>query len=175
MSRFKEEIIFEYLDDTCSSAVKQQIEEELATNDMFRARFEQLQSAHQGMLSLSLERPPAQLTDKVMQKLQALPQPGYSGYSGIFSGTGFLLVTGILTALVAFISMFNSGLFSVQSLDSAAQGYKLMEEWSYLKGILSERTLTNLMLVIYGALSIALLDGIVLNAIFRKKNKQLTL
>ncbi len=169
MSRFNEEMIFKYLDDACSASEKQRIQKALSEDKVFRLRFQQLEAIHESLSAMPLERSPESLTNEVMDKVEALPHSRYYQSASVFSGSRFLIISGILTALVAVISLFNSGYLSLESLETAAEGYQLVEEWSLVKGYFNQRMLTNIMLVIFGVLSLVLLDRVVLNPFFKKK------
>ncbi|MDH3708667.1 MAG: hypothetical protein OER04_02200 [Cyclobacteriaceae bacterium] len=174
MSRFTDQDLFDYLDGSCSKSQKRQIEQELREDKALRKRYDEFLALDQSMAQLSLERSPEDLSDKIMDQIRTLPQLDYMGSSSIFSGTKFFIVSGIVTAMVALISLFSSGYLSLEPLETTMGKYQLMEEWNFLKGVLTKRMLTNAMLLIYGVLGLALLDRAVLNPLFRKKAKRLS-
>ena len=174
MSEFTDQNIFDYLDGTCSKSERMLFEAELPQNPVLQQRYEELKALNSSLEAMSLESSPEHLTDQVMEEVRALPSE-YAGSSSLFSGTRFFIVSGILTAIVALISMFNAGYLEMGTLETTAENYRLVEELSFLKGLLTKKMLTNAVLLIYGVLGLALLDRAVLNPLFRRKIKRLSL
>ena len=174
MSRFQEKDIFSYLDGTLSPDRQREFEQALQSDDQLQARFDQLAMVHESMENFSYDPAPHNLVDEVMQKVEALPQSSYSG-SSIFSGTNFLIISGVLTAIVAAISLFSSGYLSFEQIETTAQGYQIADDLTTIQHLFSPKFMRNAMLVIYGVLSLALLDRAVLNPLFRKRQRHLSL
>lgn len=169
MSQFSEEEIFNYLDGSSSEEQKRAFQQALSDDAAFKAYFEQFKAIEESLISMPLEKTPDGMSDRVMEQVKSLPQTAYYHNTSIFSGTRFLIISGVLTALVAIISLFNSGYLSVESLETTAQGYQLLEEWTVVKGFFSQKMLTNAMLVIFGVLSLGILDRVILHPLFKKK------
>ncbi len=173
MSKFQEKDIFSYLDGTMDAVRKIEFEEALTRDDSLKFRLEQLSMVHESLLTFPKEPAPSTLVDGVMKTVETLPGGAYSG-SSIFSGTNFLVISGILTAIVAAISLFSSGYLSYEQIETTAQGYEVADELNLVKDLFSPKVMRNAMLVIYGVLSLALLDRAILNPLFRKRQRQLT-
>ncbi len=174
MSRFQEKDIFNYLDGSLSATRKAEFEEALKQDDQLQARFDQLAMVHESMENFSHDLAPNTLVEGVMEQVEALPQGAYTG-SSIFSGTNFLIISGVLTAIVAAISLFSSGYLSFEQIETTAQGYQVADDLTAVKHLFSPKVMRNAMLVIYGVLSLALLDRAILNPLFRKRQRHLSL
>jgi hypothetical protein len=133
-----------------------------------------LRTSHAYFLENQVEVGPEQLADHVMAEVSELSRKEYYRPSGLFNNTSFLLICGVLTALVAFLSLTNAGYFDLQSLAPNLNETSIFKEWNFFDGIvISKRILTNSMLVIYGVLALALVDRLILNPMFRRRAKQL--
>ena len=173
MSKFQEKDIFKYLDGELDAAAHAEFERALQSDEQLKIRFDQLAMVHESLLNFHKESAPAPLVDQVMEQVDALPQSSYSG-SSIFSGTNFLIISGVLTAVVAAISLFSSGYLSFEQIETTAQGYEVADDLNLIKDLLSPKVMRNAMLVIYGVLSLALLDRAILNPLFRKRQRHLS-
>ncbi len=175
MSLQNEKEIFDYLDGNCSPETRREIKEKLASNPEFNAQFLALESVHKSMSELPLDKSPPDLPAKVMTSIKTLPSPSYHFGDDLFTGKGFFLVTGILTAMIALLSLLSSGYVSLEQLETTAESYKIIGDLTFLKTFFSKKMLTTSMLAVYGILSLALLDRMVLKPLFRKKIKQVSL
>lgn len=174
MSRFTEEHIFDYLDQTLTPEQKREFEQEMNRDPEFKATVEQFRVAHLCFLNNNLETSSSQLPDRVLSEISTLSKNEYYGPSGLFSNTGFLLISGILTALVALLSMIQGGHIDLQSLAPGLAEMNIFKNWT-LDALIAKRLINNSMMVIYGVLALVLLDRFVLNPFFRRKPKQLGL
>ena len=172
MSKFQEKDIFRYLDGELDVAAQAEFEKALQSDEQLKLRFDQLAMVHESLVTFHQEPAPTSLVDQVMEQVDALPQSSYSG-SSIFSGTNFLIISGVLTAIVAAISLFSSGYLSFEEIETTAQGYEVADDLNLIKDLFSPKVMRNAMLVIYGVLSLALLDRAILNPLFRKRQKHL--
>ena len=175
MSSFTDQDIFNYLDGTCTKTESLGFEAELEQNNALQQRYQELKALNRSLSELAVEPSPEPMVDKVMEEVRALPKKDYAGSSTLFSGTHFFIISGILTAIVALISIFNAGYLEVETLETTAENYRFLEEWTFLKGLLTKKMLTNAVLLIYGVLGLALLDRAILNPLFRRKVKRLSL
>jgi hypothetical protein len=133
---------------------------------------EQLRTPHEYLSDNTFESAPTQLSDRVMTEVKKISKEPYYRPTGLFSNSGFLLVSGILTALVAFLSIIQGGYLDLNSFVPIDSGTTLLKQWS-LDGLITKKTITNTMIVIYGVLALALFDRFVLNPFFKRKPKQM--
>ncbi len=173
MSRFTEEHIFNYLDQVLMPGEVAAFEQELQSDPELKSRVEKLQVSHRYFLENRVEAGPEQISDQVMVAVTELSQKKYYRPSGLFNSTSFLLTAGILTAVVAFLSVANAGYFDLQNLAPGLTETSIFKEWTFLKAMVNKRVLTNAMVVIYCVLALALVDRLILNPIFRKRVKNL--
>ena len=172
MSQYTEEHIFKYLDQSLSTQEMTDFEQELKRNPELLARVDQFRVAHEYLSNHTLESAPPQFSNQVMKEIRKTSKDPYFRPTGLFSNSGFLLVSGILTALIAMVSIIQGGYLDMSTFVPADAELTFIEQWS-LDGLITKRTLTNTMMVIYGVLALVLLDRFVLNPIFKKKPKQL--
>ena len=172
MSRFKEEDIFLYLDQKLTVEESAKFEQEMEQDPEFRATVEEFRKAHNYISSHSLETAPDTLTDKVMTEVGKTSKQNYYRPSGLFSNSSFLLVSGILTAMVALISILQAGDLDLQGILPSINEVSYLQSLS-LEGFITKKALTNSFMVICGVLALALLDRFVLNPLFRKGTKHL--
>ena len=172
MSRFTEEDIFKYLDRTLSKEDAALFETQLENNPELKLAVEEFRRVHNYISTNALESAPEDLTDKVMMEVTKTSKKTYYSPSGLFSNTSFLLVSGILTAMIALTSILQTGAFDMQSMLPDVSEISYLKDWS-LEGLVTKRALTNSFMVICGVLALALLDRFVLNPLFRKESKKL--
>jgi hypothetical protein len=108
-----------------------------------------------------------------MAEISDFSKKNYYRPNGLSSSSGFLMVSGIVTALVAFLSLINGGYIDIQDLIPAMFENDLSTTNSFFRKLFNVRTITNAMLVIYGGLALVILDRLVLNPFFRKRTKHL--
>ena len=173
MSRFTEEHIFNYLDQVLTAQEIAEFEQEMQNDPELKTTVEQLRTSHVYFLENQVEAGPEQLADHVMAEVTELSRKEYYRPSGLFNNTSFLLICGVLTAMVAFLSLTNAGYFDLQSLIPNLNETSIFKERNFFDGMISKRILTNSMLVIYGVLALALVDRLILNPMFRRRAKQL--
>lgn len=173
MSRFTEEHIFNYLDQVLTAQEIAEFEQEMQNDPELKTTVEQLRTSHVYFLENQVEAGPEQLADHVMAEVTELSRKEYYRPSGLFNNTSFLLICGVLTAIVAFLSLTNAGYFDLQSLVPNLNETSIFKERNFFDGMISKRILTNSMLVIYGVLALALVDRLILNPMFRRRAKQL--
>lgn len=173
MSRFTEEHIFNYLDQLLTSQEIAELEQEMQNDPVFKTTVEQLRASHLCFLENQIEAGPANLSDQIMAEVTTLSKNQYYRPLGLFNNTSFLLISGVITALVAFLSMINAGYFDLQSLAPSLSEVDIYKEWTFLNSMISKQLITNSMLVIYGVLALALLDRLILNPLFRRRARQL--
>jgi len=173
MSRFTEEHIFNYLDQVLTAQEIAEFEQEMQNDPELKTTVEQLRTSHVYFLENQVEAGPEQLADHVMAEVTELSRKEYYRPSGLFNNTSFLLICGVLTAIVAFLSLTNTGYLDLQSLVPNLNETSILKEWNFFDGMISKRILTNSMLVIYGVLALALVDRLILNPIFRRRAKPL--
>ncbi|GJM28458.1 MAG: hypothetical protein DHS20C17_10930 [Cyclobacteriaceae bacterium] len=174
MSHFTEEHIFKYLDQELSAEQVKAFEEQLKTDPQLKATVEQLKYANQTFHSNRLEKAPDHLSDKILMEISDSSRKGYYRPNGLSSSSGFLLITGCLTALVTLLSVVNGGYIDLQSfMPTAVFETSLTNSNQFLSNLISDKALINSMMVIYGGLALVLLDRFVLNPLFRKRAKHL--
>jgi hypothetical protein len=170
MSRFTEEYIFNYLDQALTPEENAELELEMQNDPELKITVEQFRTAHIYFLENQIEATPEKLSDQIMAEVSTLSSQYYRP-SGLFNNTNFLLIAGILTAVIAFLSMVNAGYFDLQTLAPSLTETDMITEWTFLDGMISKRIITNSMMVIYGVLALGLLDRFILNPLFRRKVK----
>ncbi len=170
MSRFTEEYIFNYLDQALTPEENAELELEMQNDPELKITVEQFRTAHIYFLENQIEATPEKLSDQIMAEVSTLSSQYYRP-SGLFNNTNFLLIAGILTAVIAFLSMVNAGYFDLQTLAPSLTETDMITKWTFLDGMISKRIITNSMLVIYGVLALGLLDRFILNPLFRRKVK----
>lgn len=173
MSRFTEEHIFNYLDQKLTPQEIAELEQEMQNDPEFKTRVEQLRTSHLYFLESQIEAGPEKLSDQIMAEVATLSKNKYYRPSGLFNSTSFLLISGVLTAIVAFLSLVNAGYVDFLSFTFGLNEIGIFRELNFSDGIISKRVINNSMLVIYGVLAMALLDRLILNPMFRRKAKQL--
>ena len=171
MSRFTEEYIFNYLDQALTPEENAELELEMQNDPELKITVEQFRTAHIYFLENQIEATPEKLSDQIMAEVSTLSKSQYYRPSGLFNNTSFLLIVGILTAVIAFLSMVNAGYFDLQTLAPSLTETDMITEWTFLDGMISKRVITNSMLVIYGVLALGLLDRFIINPLFRRKAK----
>jgi len=171
MSSFTEEHIFNYLDQVLIPSEVAAFEQELQNDPELKSRVEKLQISHRYFLENRVEAAPEQLSDQVMVAVTELSKKEYYRPSGLFNNTSFLLIAGILTAIVAFFSLINAGYIDLKILVPSLAETNIINEWTFLKGMISNRILINAMVVISSVLALALVDRLILNPMFRKRVK----
>jgi hypothetical protein len=172
MSRFTEEDIFKYLDRTLSQEEEAHFETQLENDPDLKLKVEEFRRAHDYISTNALESAPDGLTDKVMIEVAKKSNKNYYRPSGLFSNTSFLLVSGVLTAMIALTSILQTGSYDMQGMLPDVSEISYLKDWS-LEGLVTKRALTNSFMVICGVLALALLDRFVLNPFFRKESKNL--
>jgi len=170
MSRFTEEYIFNYLDQALTPEENAELELEMQNDPELKITVEQFRTAHIYFLENQIEATPEKLSDQIMAEVSTLSSQYYRP-SGLFNNTNFLLIAGILTAVIAFLSLVNAGYFDLQTLAPSLTETDMITKWTFLDGMISKRIITNSMLVIYGVLALGLLDRFILNPLFRRKVK----
>jgi len=177
MNGFTEEHIFNYIDQLLSPEETAEFELELKNNEDLKKTVDQLRTAHLCFLENKIESGSEELSNLIMAKVTASSNKTYYRPSGLFHHTGFLLVAGILTALVAFLSLLNAGYFDIQSLGygTGIGETDFLKNMDLLKGVDAKRLISNSMLVIYGLLALGLVDRLILNPIFRRRYKHIGL
>jgi hypothetical protein len=170
MNSFTEEDIFNYLDQSMSPEKRKQFEKRLVSDPELKAALSEAITAHQFFRSNPLEKAPEHLATQIMNRVSKAAKTKYYRPSGLFSNTSFLLVSGVVTAVVAFLSLINSGYFDVQSM---APGLFTNETHliSFPENL--SRIISNSLVVIYGVLALVVLDKFVFNPLFRKRVKRL--
>ena len=173
MSRFTEEHIFNYLDQVLTAQEIAELEQEMQNDPELKTTVEQLRTSHVYFLENQVEAGPEQLADHVMAEVTELSRKEYYRPSGLFNNTSFLLIIGVLTAIVSFLSLVSTGHFDLSSLVSRLNEMGIFSEGTFMDGMISNRAITNSMLVIYGVLALVLLDRLLLNPLFRRRARQL--
>ncbi len=173
MTQFTEEHILNYLDQALTAQEIAELEQEMQNDPELKTTVEQLRTSHVYFLENQVEAGSEQLADHVMAEVTELSRKEYYRPTGLFNNTSFLLTAGILTAVVAFLSVINAGYFDLQILVPNLTETSILKEWTFLKAMISKRILTNSMLVIYGVLALALVDRLILNPMFRKRARNL--
>ena len=173
MSSFNQEDIFSYLDQSMTPEKLQQFKKQLNSDPELKAAVDEARTAHEYFKNNALEKAPAPLADQVMTRISETAKTKYYRPSGLFSSTGFLLVSGIITALVAFLSLISSGYLDLSSVMPG-----LFENSTALSNLsenffITKRTITNSLVVIYGVLALVVLDKFVFNPFFKKRVKRL--
>jgi len=175
MSQFTEEHIFNYLDDLLTSEQNAALERAMQTDFDLKETVDRLRTAHLCFQDNKLESGPDHLTNQIMEEVTAISKKEYYSPSGLFSSTSFLLISGILTAVVAFLSLLSAGYFNFQDVIPGITELSFIKDWDLLNGGVSKRLITNTGLVIFGILALALVDRLILNPIFRRRYKSIGL
>lgn len=173
MSLYNEEQILKYLDRELTPEQVKAFEQELKKDPELKATVEQLISTNEIFNANRLEKAPDQLSADVMAEISGFSKKNYYRPNGLSSSSGFLMASGIVTALVAFLSLINGGYIDMQELIPATFANDLFSTSSFFSKLLNARTITNAMLVIYGGFALVILDRLVLNPFFRKRTRQL--
>ena len=168
MTQFSHEHILQYLDQEMSSEQQKKFKKELQDDPEFRSDFEQLKLAHDALQQDRIDKAPIEFSSKVMASISGSGRKYYYT-NGLSSNSGFLFFSGILTALIALLSVINSGYLDVQGLVRSLSSTEVSIETDFLQGLVSQQTLTRAMMVIFGILAITILDRLVLNPMFRKR------
>ena len=173
MKRYTEEHIYKYLDQELSAKHKAEFEQALKNNPELKELVAEAKKAHQVFSVNHLEKAPEKLSSKVMHRIKTSSKANYYRPSGLFSSTSFLLISGILTALIALLSMINAGYIDPQSVAPTLVEGEVLTNNKFWQTVISKKIVTNSMLVIYGVLALVLLDRFILHPFFRGKAKQL--
>ena len=168
MTQYSHEHILKYLDQEMNSEQQDNFKKELQNDPELRSDFEQLKLAHETLQQDRIDKAPIEFSAKVMASVSGSGRKYYYT-NGLGSNSGFLFVSGILTALIALLSVFNSGYIDVQGLARSLSSTDVSIENDFLQGLVSQQTLTRAMMVIFGILAITILDRFVLNPMFRKR------
>ena len=155
-----------------SIAESSDFETEMKQDPELRAAVKEFRRAHDYISNHVLESAPDYLTDNIMIEVGKTSNKNYYRPSGLFSNSSFLLVSGVLTAAVALISILQAGNMDLQSMLPSINEIGYLKNWS-LEGFITKKALTNSFMVICGVLALALLDRFVLNPLFRKGTKHL--
>jgi len=175
MSQFTEEHIFNYLDDLLTSEQNTELELAMQTDTDLKETVDRLRTAHLCFQDNKLESGPDHLANQIMEEVTSISKKEYYNPSGLFSSTTFLLVSGVLTAMVAFLSLVSAGYFNFQEIVPGLTELSFIKDWDLFKAGVSKRLITNTALVIFGILALALVDRLVLNPIFRRRYKSIGL
>lgn len=173
MNRYSDEHIFKYLDQSLTPEQVKEFEQELKNNPELNSAVAQTQKAHSLLVDNSLEKAPAQLSEQVIARVTKISKTKYYRPSGLFSNTSFLLISGVLTALVSFLSLSNAGYIDWQGIFPGLFEGDILSAYNFTDRIISKKMITNATLVIYGVLGLVLLDRFVFNPMFRRKAKRL--
>jgi anti-sigma-K factor RskA len=173
MKRYTEEDIYRYLDEELSTQQRAEFEQALAKTSELRQMLAQARNAHQAFSQNSLEKAPPALSTQVMNRIKASSKGSYYRPAGLFSNTGFLLISGVLTALVAVLSIINGGYLELQSLAPSMVQVDALTDSRLWQILSSKKIVTNAMLVLYGILGLILLDRFVFHPYFHSRIKQL--
>jgi len=176
MKTFSEEDIFKYLDEELPQEYRREIEAQLKVSNEFRKQFEEAAAIHNSLTRFNIEEASPNFSNRVMQKVSGQSPSGSYFFRGL-SGLNFVLVSGVLTGLVAFASLFISGYVDYQSIQESLQ----QNEWSkgidlgFIAGLLNKKALTTMIVVVYAILSFVLLDRAVITPWLLRKSKKVTL
>ncbi len=173
MSNYGEQEIFHYLDQEMTPEQTKAFELALKNDPELKSALEAAQKSHQYFNQNNLEKAPEVLTDQVIQKITASSNKKYYRHYGLFSSTTFLLISGVLTALVAFLSLISSDYIDWSAVSPGIPEGSMSYTDNLFRGFVSRKVINSSMLVIYGILALVLLDRFVLNPLFRGKMKQL--
>ena len=102
-----EELIWNYLDNTCTTGERQQVELMLNENEEFKAKFYEIKALHQALFEADLDEPSMRFSMNVMDKINAtVPVKPLSTIvdKRIINGIGFFLVGTILLLLAYLIA-----------------------------------------------------------------------
>jgi len=174
MTQFSQEHIQKYLDQELSADQRKAFEKALQNDTSLKSDYEQLQIAHKALERNKLEKAPDQFSARVLAAISGSSRKYYYSH-GLGGNTGFLLISGIITALIALLSVINSGYLDLQGLTQFLPNVDASIENNFLRGLVKQQTLTKAMMVILGILAITILDRFILNPMFRKRVRQLDL
>lgn len=175
MKRYTEDYIYKYLDQELSAEQQTEFEQVLKNDQELQELVAEARSAHELLSQNALEKAPEELSNQVMARIKTSTGSSYYRPSGMFSNTGFLLTSGILTALVAVLSMINTGYLDLQRITPWLVEGNVFTDSVLWQSLFSKKIITNAMLVIYGLLALILLDRFVFHPFFHSKVKQLGL
>ena len=175
MSQFTEEHIFNYLDDLLTSKQNTELELAMQADTDLKETVDRLRTAHLCLQDNNLESGPDHLSNQIMSEVIAISKKEYYSPSGLFSSTNFVLISGVLTAVEAFLSLVSAGYFNFQDIVPGLTELSFIKDWDLLNGGVSKKLITNTALVIFGILALALVDRLVLNPIFRRRYKSIGL
>jgi|GEM_PF-3311604 len=173
MNRFTEEDIFNYLDRSMTPEQSKQFEKRLNSDPELKSAVSEARIAHQYFKNNSLEKAPVHLANQVMTSISKATKTKYYRPSGLFSSTGFLLVSGVFTALVAFMSLINAGYVDLQRMAPGLVENQTLLDSFFDDFFISESIITNSLVVIYGVLALVVLDKLLFNPFFKKRAKRL--
>lgn len=100
-----EDLIWNYLDNTCSNEEKLQVEQLLNSDVVFRNKFNEIKALHQSLFTADLDEPSMRFTQNVMDSINTqVPVKPLSTVvdKRIINGIGFFLV-GIISVLLFYI------------------------------------------------------------------------
>lgn len=168
MTPYSHERILQYLDQEMSSEQQVIFRKELQGDPELRSDFEQLKLAHDILQEDRIDKVPMEFSTKVMKSISTSGRKYYYT-NGLGSSSGFLFISGILTAIIALLSVINSGYLDLQGLARSVSSADLSIENNFLQELVNQQTLNRAMMVIFGILAITILDRFVLNPMFRKR------
>ena len=160
-----EERLWEYIDGTCSTEEKTFIDQLIATNKEWMAKYKELLEVHQLMNQIDLEQPSMRFTQNVMEEIGRLQiAPAAQSYINkrVIWGIG----TFFLLSIIGFL------IYGFGQIDWSASGSKSIIPLDLSKVDLSKfvnNTYTNAFMMINVVLGLVLLD-----MYLSKKKKQLT-
>ncbi len=175
MKRYNEEFVYKYLDQSLSTKELKEFKEALENSPELREMVTDARNAHQAFSENSMEQAPEKFSDQVMNRVKTSSSMNYYRPSGLFSNSGFLLVSGVLTALVALLSVINGGYIDVQSISTSAIEMEMVTDNALWHTLTRENVIANAMLVLYGILGLVVLDRFVFHPFFLGRVKQVGL
>ncbi|MGI9544467.1 MAG: anti-sigma factor family protein [Cyclobacteriaceae bacterium] len=173
MKTFGEEDIFKYLDNELTPEQRLDFEGQLEASEAFKKQFEEASIVHESLSRLNTEAASPSFTDQVMQKVSGQTRSSSYLSSGL-GGLNFIILSGVLTGLVAIASLFISGYLDYQVIQEGLQ----QSQWSkgidlgFLAKLLDKKSLTIMIVVIYTILSFILLDRAVITPWLMRKSKK---
>jgi len=168
MTPESDDLLLRYIDGTLSSFEKQNIEKDLAQNEILRKRLEQLRSAHSLSRANRLDQPSKNFTQMVMSRLNHDPIRGAS----FPIRNSILLLAGVLLVAIIASVLVPAGVFDNISTTIDLNQVNLPKKYveKSLPSIsIDGKLMVNLIILINLVLGWLVLDRAILKPLFQRR------
>ena len=166
MNHLTDEELFRLLDGEVSTEERTGYQLHLAQCPACNTLYKELTAIDSQLSALPLETPTVTFTDRLLEKLQ--PSPTLLSYRGL-NNLNFLFLAIGLVVLVTAVSLLLVGQISLPAIGGAGKSVGTPVDLTLLRSFFQSPLLKTLLLVVNGILVLLLVDKLVLQPFFSKR------